>query len=125
MRKNENKGLTFLTADLNEYDSIKHDTEESLKLIENSMNDFREIYKLKLNIMHKNPNVKALNQFKKNLLLNKNAKTINGRILDEPCDKIRKNYNFVNSKKNKNFYNLDDISQFNQDEKISIIFIRA
>ena len=97
LRKNENRGLTFLTADLNEYDSIKHDTEESLKLIENSMNDFREIYKLKLNIMHKNPNVKALNQFKKNLLLNKNAKTINGRILDEPCDKIRKNYNLIQS----------------------------
>ena len=38
--------------------------------------------------------------------------------------RIRKNYNFVNSKKNKNFYNLDDISQFNQDEKISIIFKR-
>jgi hypothetical protein len=97
LRKNENKGLTFLTADLNEYDSIKHDTEESLKLIENSMNDFREIYKLKLNIMHKNPNVKALNQFKKNLLLNKNSKIINGRILDEPCDKIRKNYNLIQS----------------------------
>ena len=97
LRKNENRGLTFLTADLNEYDSIKHDTEESLKLIENSMNDFREIYKLKLNIMHKNPNVKALNQFKKNLLLNKNSKIINGRILDEPCDKIRKNYNLIQS----------------------------
>jgi hypothetical protein len=41
--------------------------------------------------------VKALNQFKKNLLLNKNAKTINGRILDEPCDKIRKNYNLIQS----------------------------
>jgi len=97
LRKNENKGLTFLTADLNEYDSIKHDTEESLKLIENSMNDFREIYKLKLNIMHKNPNVRALNQFKKNLLLNKNSKTINGRILDDPCDKIKKNYNLIQS----------------------------
>ena len=97
LRKNENKGLTFLTADLNEYDSIKHDTEESLKLIENSMNDFREIYKLKLNIMHKNPNVRALNQFKKNLLLNKNSKIINGRILDDPCDKIKKNYNLIQS----------------------------
>lgn len=97
LRKNENKGLAFLTADLNEYDSIKHDTEESLKLIENSMNDFREIYKLKLNIMHKNPNVRALNQFKKNLLLNKNSKIINGRILDDPCDKIKKNYNLIQS----------------------------
>ena len=97
LRKNENKGLSFLTTDLNEYDSIKHDTEGCLKLIENSMNDFREIYKLKLNIMHKNPNVKALNQFKKNLLLNKNSKIINGRILDEPCDKIKKNYNLIQS----------------------------
>lgn len=97
LRINENKGLSFLTTDLNEYDSIKRDTEETLKLIENSMNNFKEIYKLKLNIMHKDPNVKALNQFKKNLLLNKNSKIINGRIIDEPCDKIKKNYKLIQS----------------------------
>ena len=96
-RKNENNGLSYITGDLNDYDLIKHDTEQSLKLIKNTLNDFREEYKLKLNIMHKNPNVKALNEFKRNLLLNQNSRMINGRILNEPCDKIKKNYKIIHS----------------------------
>lgn len=87
--KNDNKGLSFLTEDLNKIDSIKHDTEWSQKLLENSMNIFREICNLKLNIVYKNPNVWALIQFKKNLLLSKNSKAINGPILDETWNKIK------------------------------------
>ena len=37
---------------------------------------------------------------------------------------IRRNYKFVISKKNKNYYNLDDIIQFNKDEKLFSIFVR-
>ena len=37
---------------------------------------------------------------------------------------IRKNYKFVISKKNKNYYNLEDIVLFNQDEKLLKIFFR-
>ena len=37
---------------------------------------------------------------------------------------IRSNYKFVISKKNKNYYNLDDIILFNKGKKISIIFLR-
>ena len=37
---------------------------------------------------------------------------------------IRKNYKFVISKKNKNYYNLEDIVLFNKDEKIFNIFKR-
>jgi hypothetical protein len=51
--------------------------------------------------MHKDPNVKALNQFKKNLLLNRHANIINGRLLDEPCEKIKKNYRIIQSLVNK------------------------
>lgn len=107
IRKNENKGVSFLTGDLNQYDLIKHDTEQSLKLIKNTLNNYREEYKLKLNIMHKDPNVKALNQFKKNLLLNKNSKIINGRVLDEPCEKIKKNYKIIQSIVNKSGLSFD------------------
>ena len=96
-RKNENIGVSYLTSDLNDFDLIKHDTEQSLKLIENTLNNFRDEYKLKLNIMHKDPNVKALNQFKKNLLLNKDSTIINGRILAPPNEKIKKNYKIINS----------------------------
>ena len=38
---------------------------------------------------------------------------------------IRKNYKFVISKKNKNYYNLEDIVQFNKDEKKIIILKRV
>jgi len=107
IRKNENKGVSFLTGDLNQYDLIKHDTELSLKLIKNTLNNYREEYKLKLNIMHKDPNVKALNQYKKNLLLNKNSKIINGRVLDEPCEKIKKNYKIIQSIVNKSGLSFD------------------
>ena len=116
IRKNENKGLSYLTGDLNDYDLIRHDTEQSLKLINNTLDNFREDYKLKLNIMNKDPNVKALYQFKKNLILNQNSKMINGRVLNEPSEKIKKNYKIIHSlvqksglsydKKNeKNFFN--------------------
>ena len=37
---------------------------------------------------------------------------------------IRKNYKFVLSKKNKNYYNLEDITLFNKDEKLLKIFFR-
>ena len=37
---------------------------------------------------------------------------------------IRKNYKFVISKKNKNYYNLEDIVLFNRDEKLIKIFVR-
>lgn len=82
---------------MNEYDTIRHDTEHTIKLIDKTLENFREEYRLKLNIMHKNPNVRALNEFKKNLLLNKNAKVINGRALDGPSDKIKKNYRIIQS----------------------------
>lgn len=96
-RKNENKGLSYLTGDLNEYDTIRHDTEHTIKLIDTTLDNFREEYRLKLNIMHKNPNVRALNEYKKNLLQNKNAKVINGRVLEAPNDKIKKNYKIIQS----------------------------
>ena len=113
IRKNENKGLSYLTGDLNDYDSLKHDTEQSLKLIKNTLNNFREEYKLKLNIMHKDPNVKALYQFKKNLLLNQNSKMINGRLLNEPSEKIKKNYKIIQSLVQKSGLSYDNKNEKN------------
>ena len=106
-RDNENKGISYLTSDLNEYDLIKHDTELSLKLIKNTLDNFREEYKLKLNIMHKDPNVKALNQFKKNLIQNKDSTIINGRVLPEPPNSIRRNYKIIHSIANKSGLSFD------------------
>ena len=100
-RNNENKGLSYLTGDLNEYDTIKYDTEHTLRLIDKTLSNFREEYRLKLNMMHKNPNVRALNEYKKKLLLNKTSKIINGRVLDEPSEKIKKNNKIIQSLINK------------------------
>ena len=101
IRENENIGLSYLTGDLNEYDTIKYDTEHTLRLIDKTLSNFREEYRLKLNMMHKNPNVRALNEYKKKLLLNKNSKIINGRVLDEPSEKIKKNNKIIQSLINK------------------------
>ena len=119
IRKNENNGVSYLTSDVNDYDLINYDAEKSLKLIKNTLDDFREQYKLKLNIMHKDPNVKALNQFEKNLILNRNSRTINGRILDEPPEKIKKNYKIIHSIINKSGFSLDKVKETN---KINNIF---
>ena len=110
--------MSYITADINEYDLIKHDTEQSLKLINNNLDNYREEYKLKLNIMHKDPNVKALNEFKKKLLLNKNSKTINGRILEEPPEKITKNYKIIHSTIHKS-----GLSNYKKNEKNNLINI--
>ena len=117
-RENENKGMSYITANINEYDLIKHDAEQSLKLINNNLDNYREEYKLKLNIMHKDPNVKALNEFKKKLLLNKNSKTINGRILEEPPEKITKNYKIIHSTIHKSGW-----SNYKKNEKNNLINI--
>ena len=52
---NDNKALDYLTCDLNQYDSVKGDTEVLLNLIENTFEEYRKIYKYKMNILHKNP----------------------------------------------------------------------
>ena len=96
-RKNENKGVSYITGYVNDFDLIRRDAEKSLELIRNTLNNFREEYKLKLNIMNKDPNVKALYEFKKKLLLNKNSKCINGRILDDPPENIKKDYKIIHS----------------------------
>lgn len=118
IRKNENNGVSYLTSDVNDYDLINHDTEQSLKLIKNSLNDFRDQYRLKLNIMHKDPNVRALNQYKKSLLLNKDSRTINGRILDEPPEKIKKNYKIINSIIKRTGFSLDKVNEENRIKNI-------
>lgn len=107
MRNNENIGLSYLTGDLNEYDTIKYDTEHTLKLIDKTLNNFKEEYRLKLNMMHKNPNVRALNEYKQKLLLNKTSKIINGRVLDEPSEKIKKNNKIIQSLINKTGLSFD------------------
>ena len=81
VRKNENKGLSYLTKTLNEYDIIKYDTKKLQKLIKNNLDEIKLKYRLKKNLYKKDNIVKALNEFNFNITENKDSKTINGRIL--------------------------------------------
>ena len=103
-RKNENNGLYYLTKTVNDYDIIKHDTEKLQTLIKNNLDDIKLKYQLKKNMYKKDRIVKALNDFNFHIYENKDSKTINGRTLPEPNDKIKRYYKIINSmmKKNKN-----------------------
>ena len=105
IRKNENKGLSYLTSTLNEYDIIKHDINKLQKLVKNNLDEIKIKYQLKKNLYKKDNIVKALNEYNTHLSENRNAKTINGRVLNEPNPKIKNYYKIINSmiKKNKNF----------------------
>lgn len=94
---NDNKALEYLTCDLNQFDSVKGDTEILLKLIDNTFEEYRKIYKYKLNILHKNPVVKALTQFKNVISLNKEMKIINGRVLNRPNIDIQEKFYLINN----------------------------
>ena len=106
IRKNENKGLSYLTKNLNEYDTIKSDTEKLQKLIKNNLDEIKLKYQLKENLYKKDNVVKALNEFNFNISENKNNGIINGRILQEPNDRMKRYYKIINTmlKKNKKFF---------------------
>ena len=96
IRKNQNKGLSYLTKTLNEYDIIKHDTNKLQKLVKDNLNEIKLRYQMKENLYKKDNIVKALTQFNKNISENKNSKTINGRILQEPNFMMKKYFKIIN-----------------------------
>ena len=95
-RKNENKGLSYLTKNLNEFDTIKYDINKLQKLVKNNLDEIKLKYHMKENLYKKDNIVKALSQFNKNISENKNSKTINGRILQEPDYIMKKYYKIIN-----------------------------
>ena len=132
-RINENKGLSYLTKTLNEYDIIKHDTNKLQNLVKNNLDEIKLKYQLKNNLYKKDNIVKALTQFNKNISENKNSKTINGRILQEPKDIMKKYYKIINKviKRKKNLshnnnarfkkFNLNLISEKNIFHKMNLV----
>ena len=90
-------GLSYLTCDLNNYKLFDEDNKFILKLIDNTIQKYREQYKNKLDILYKNPVVKALKKFQKYLLLNKDIKVVNGCRLNDPPEKIIEKYKIINN----------------------------
>lgn len=97
LNNNFNQGLSYLTSDLNEFDCMKVDNEKILALIKRTLDALREKYLLKMKIFHKDPTVKALTQFSKYLLANKETTIINDRKLPGPNREIKKRYEYIHS----------------------------
>lgn len=91
------KGLSYLTLDLNEFDCVKVDNEKILSLINQTLKSIKENYNYKISVYYKLPIVKALSQFSKFLLANKDTTIINNRKLTEPNPKIKKRYTYIHS----------------------------
>ena len=91
------KGLSYLTLDLNEFDCVKVDNEKILSLINQTLKSIKEKYNYKISLYYKLPIVKALLQFSKFLLANKDTTIINNRKLAEPNPKIKKRYEYIHS----------------------------
>jgi len=94
---NTNKGLSYLTLDLNEFDCVKVDNEKIISLINQTLKSIKEEYNYKKSLYYKLPIVKALSQFSRFLLANKDTTIINNRKLPEPNPKIKKRYECIHS----------------------------
>ena len=103
-------GLSYLTGDLNEYKAYNEDNKIILKIIDDTIETYREQYKNKLDILYKNPIVKAIINFKKFLLLNRDIKTINGYKLNEPCEEIKEKNTLVNDNIKMHFDKIKEIN---------------
>ncbi len=100
-KENENKGLSYLTCDLNQCDVAKEDSFKIIKIIDETFEEYKKIYKYQLNTLKTNRVLVALNQFKEVLKRNDNMKIINGRLLKIPCDEIIEKYNYIHERMRK------------------------
>ena len=97
------KIIPYFTCDLTDCTSTREDYEKLGKIIDDTIENYKIQYKNKLNILNKNPVVKALKQFKKYLSLNKDTKIVNGYKLSQPPDEIIEK-NLINEKIIRNRY---------------------
>ena len=97
LNNNYNVGLSYLTSDLNEFDSMKVDNEKILELIKITLDNLRQKYIFKMKEYNKMPMVKALTQFTTFLLANKDTTIINNRQLKKPNSQIKKRYEYIQS----------------------------
>ena len=103
--KNENDkcALSYITCDLNDNKLSLEDNKKLIRLIDNTILKYREEYKYKLNILYKNPVVKAINKFKNYLLLNQGTNVIDGYKLKETKEEIKDKFEIIKTHIN-NYY---------------------
>jgi hypothetical protein len=105
-----NIGLPYLSGKLVN-DESKKNRHRLIKIIDDYFEKYRVINKYKLNLMPKDPVIKALRRFKKLLLENIDINIIHCRTLNQPSDYVKKKYkeisNILNKKKKKNEKQID------------------
>ena len=109
-------GLSYLTIDLNDYKLCREDHKEILKLIDDTIEKYREQYKNKLSILYNNPIVKAIANFKKFLLLNKDVRIVNGFKISEPPKEIKEKNEIISHNIKKYFDNIKEKNIINAKE---------
>ena len=124
-KPNENKGLSFLTSDvkgyfdkekekeinnINNIDNKKKDDKlYIIKMIDNTVSDYKIRYKCDLKELINNHSIiRALLHLKKNLINNNETNIINGRKLKEPNANVINEYKIIHNK----------LFNFNEKEKI-------
>ena len=93
---NENKSLSYLTSSLNLDVLSLPDKQEMNRLIEQYFKERRDENKYKLNVLDKDPQMKAVKRFRKWMMDNLGDKQINGRRLNSPSKKLKQEYVTVN-----------------------------
>ena len=96
-KSNDNKGLSYLTRDLTEFDTVKNDGLILIDTINKTFDEYKEQYKNQLNTFDKLPAVKALKNFKKVLEKNSEKNIVNGKELKNYGEDIKKQYDAVYS----------------------------
>ena len=96
-KSNDNKGLSYLTRDLTEFDTVKNDGLILIDTINKTFDEYKEQYKNQLNTFDKLPAVKALKNFKKVLEENSEKNIVNGKELKNYGEDIKKQYDAVYS----------------------------
>ena len=114
-KPNENKGLSFLTSDvkvyfdkekekeinnINNIDNKKKDDKlYIIKMIDNTVSDYKIRYKCDLKELINNHSIiRALLHLKKNLINNNETNIINGRKLKEPNANVINEYKIIHNK---------------------------
>ena len=95
--KNENDkcALSYITCDLSDNKLSLEDNKKLIKLIDNTILKYRKEYKYKLNILYKNPVVKAIKKLKNYLLLNQGTNIIDGYKLNDTKEEIKDKFEII------------------------------
>lgn len=86
-----NQGLPYLSSALT-VDGSKSDRVKLLKIIDEYFEEYRVKNKYKLNLMDKDPIIKALRHFRNLLIANDTADLINNRKLAAPSESVKKRF---------------------------------